>query len=75
MDTAERRARLGRRHHLAPSSSAASPLDVARSLVALHATDPASVFLSAAARLRQAAVKAIEDALYEERVLVRMLGM
>jgi hypothetical protein len=75
MDTAERRARLGRRHHLAPSSSAASPLDVAQSLVALHATDPASVFLSAAARMRRPAVKAIEDALYEQRVLVRMLGM
>jgi uncharacterized protein YidB (DUF937 family) len=75
MDIAERRARLGRRHHLAPSCAAESPLEVARSLVALHATDPASVFLSAAARLRRPAVKAIEDALYEDRVLVRMLGM
>ena len=75
MDVAERRARLGRRHHLAPSCSAASPLDVARGLVAFHATDPATVFLSAAARLQHPAVKPIEDALYEDRVLVRMLGM
>src|SRR5438270_1427331 len=75
MDAAERRARLGRRHHLAPSCSAAAPLDVARSLVAFHATDPATVFLSAAARLKHPDVSAIEDALYVDRVLVRMLGM
>src|SRR5205823_1252996 len=75
MDAAERRARLGRRHHLAPSCSAAAPLDVARSLVAFHATDPATVFLSAAARLKHPEVNAIEDALYVDRVLVRMLGM
>ena len=75
LDVAERRARLGRRHHLANSARAASPLEVARSLVAFHATDPASVFLSAAARLSQPDVNAIEAALYEDRVLVRMLGM
>ena len=75
MDATERRARLGRRHRLAPSSSAAAPLDVARSLVAFHATDPATVFLSAAARLTHPDVSAIEDALYVDRVLVRMLGM
>jgi hypothetical protein len=75
MDAAERRKRLARRHHLAPASPAASPLDVARSLVALHATDPATVFLSAAARLEQPKVAAIEDALYVDRVMLRMLGM
>ena len=75
LDVAERRRRLGRRHHLAPASSAACPLEVARSLVAVHATDPASVFLSAAARLQRPDVPAIEHALYVDRVLVRMLGM
>jgi hypothetical protein len=75
MDVAERRRRLGRRHHLAPSSRATCPLQVARSLVAFHATDPASVFLSAAARLERPDVTAIEQALYVDRVLVRMLGM
>jgi hypothetical protein len=75
LDLAERRARLGRRQHLAVSARAASPLEVARSLVALHATDPATVFLSAAARLAQPEVTSIEAALYEQRVLVRMLGM
>jgi hypothetical protein len=48
---------------------------VARDLVALHGTDPASVFLSIWARMRAADVGAIERALYDERLLVRMLGM
>ena len=43
--------------------------------MAFHATVPATVFLSAAARLRHPEVSAIEDALYVDRVLVRMLGM
>lgn len=44
-------------------------------MVALHATDPATVFLSLAARLKQPSVPAIERAMYDDRVLVRMLGM
>jgi Winged helix DNA-binding domain len=68
----ERRARLGLRHHLA--APAPDPVAAARSVVALHATDPATVFLSAYARA-PVEVKAIEHALYEERSLVRMLGM
>jgi hypothetical protein len=75
LDTAERRARLGRRQHLAISARAASPVDVARDLVALHATDPATVYLSIAARVARPSVSAIEDALYQQRQLVRMLGM
>lgn len=73
MTSAERRARLGLRHRLA--SPASSPLEVARSLVALHATDPATVFLSIHARQAGAAVPAIERALYEERSLLRLHGM
>jgi hypothetical protein len=73
----ERRARLVRRHHLAPAHRAADPVEVARGLVALHATDPASVYLSTAARLAEPdkAVADLEGALYEDRTLVRMLGM
>jgi hypothetical protein len=71
----ERRARLGIRHRLAPSARAATPEAVAESLVALHGTDPASVFLAALARMREPSIQAIEDALYERRSLVRMLGM
>jgi hypothetical protein len=43
--------------------------------VALHSTDPATVFLSIAARMAEPTVGAIEDALYEGRTVVRMLGM
>lgn len=75
IDVAERRARLGRNHHLAPSFRADTPVDVARDLVALHGTDPATVFLSIAARVQEPSVAAIESALYTDRQLVRMLGM
>ncbi len=43
--------------------------------MALHATDPATVFLSALARMEAPSVGAVEAALYEDRVLLRMLGM
>jgi hypothetical protein len=75
INTAERRARLARRHHLAASALAATPVEVARDLVALHGTDPATVYLSLAARLRNPSVAAIEAAMYEDKTLVRMLGM
>jgi hypothetical protein len=72
---AERRARLGRRQRLAHAARADRPLHVARDLVALHGTDPATVYLSTAARLNQPTVQDIEQALYVDRQLVRMLGM
>ncbi len=75
----ERRARLGVRHHLAGAARAATPAEAARGVVALHATDPASVFLAVAARCGPAGAPAdvgrIEHALYTERSLVRLLGM
>jgi winged helix DNA-binding protein len=71
----ERRARLAVRHHLAAHTRAAAITEVAGDLVGLHATVPSSVFIAAAARMREPAVEAIEHALYEERSLVRMLGM
>lgn len=61
------------RHHLA--AKAESAVDVARALVALHGTDPASVHVAAAARMRRPDVTGVERALYEERRLLRMLGM
>src|SRR5687767_10418999 len=77
IDAAERRARLGRRHLLLPSTRVDDPVEVVRSLLAVHATDPATVFLEFWARMvpGTAEVKAIEDALYEDRSIVRMLGM
>lgn len=74
IDTAERRARLGVRHRLAAPGDGGLA-EVAHSLVALHATDPASVFLAAWARLRDPQVRSIERELYDERRVLRMLGM
>jgi Winged helix DNA-binding domain len=70
----ERRARLGRRHHLA-AAARGSVVEAARDLVGLHGTDPATVYLAARARMRVPEVAAVEAALYEDRALVRMLGM
>lgn len=75
IDDEQRRARLGVRHLLAGEAKASSAEEVAEGIVALHATDPASVFISAAARLRQPEVAEVERALYEDRTLVRLLGM
>jgi hypothetical protein len=75
MGADERRARLAVRHHVAPAARATSVVDVARDVVCLHATDPATVFLSAWARLAEPTVEAVEAALYQERSVVRMLAM
>jgi len=71
----ERRARLGVRHLLAPSALATNADEVIDGVVALHGTDPASVFIACLARLRTPRIEPIEAALYEQRSLVRMLGM
>jgi winged helix DNA-binding protein len=71
----ERRARLALRHGLVPPARAADPATLAGALGGLHATDPATVFLAARARLARPSVRGIERALYEERTLVRILGM
>ncbi|MEJ3742965.1 winged helix DNA-binding domain-containing protein [Actinomycetes bacterium KLBMP 9797] len=73
MGAAERRARLAVRHGLAAPAEDAT--EAARRMVALHATDPASVFLAVRARTPNVTVADIEDALYERRSLMRMLGM
>ena len=44
-------------------------------IVALHATDPASVYLAARARIAQLSIETLEAALYERRTVVRLLGM
>jgi hypothetical protein len=72
---AERRARLARRHRLTPSSRAEGPVEAAESLLALHGTDPGTVYLSAWARVDGLTVDAMDDALYAERSLVKHLSM
>jgi len=50
-------------------------VDVAGDMVGLHATDPASVYLAVAARCPGADAGALTAALYDDRALVRVLGM
>jgi DNA glycosylase AlkZ-like len=71
----ERRARLARRHFLAPDLRADDPVQLAGGLVGLHATDPATVYLAARARLRGSAGPELDGSLYEERTLLRIIGM
>lgn len=74
IDVAQRRRRLAVRHGLARSSGGVA--DIARSLVALHSTDPATVYLSVRARTSGLMTPAdIECSLYERRELLRMLAM
>ena len=72
VSVAERRGRLVQRHRL--GAPAATVAEVTESLVALHATDPVTVYLSARARSGCTA-QDVDAALYEERAVVRMLGM
>jgi Winged helix DNA-binding domain len=75
IDAAERRARLGRRHRLAPGHRARDVVEAAESMVCLHATDPGTIFLSAWARVDGMTVADMERALYEQRTLVKHLAM
>ena len=75
IDVEERRARLVSRHRLAPSSRGSDPLDAARSVVVLHSTDPVTVYLSVLARTKDVSPADVERSFYEERTLVRVLGM
>ena len=71
----ERRARLAVRHALAPGFQVDSPEAVARAMTVLHATDPATVYLSCRARSRSPEIAHLDWALYEERSLVKQLAM
>lgn len=73
VSTAERRARLGVRQHLAVSTNRVEV--VAADLIGLHSSDPTTVYLSSWARVAGFAAADLEEALYERRSLVRMLGM
>jgi hypothetical protein len=69
----ERRARLATRHHLAlPAHSVG---EAASAMVGLHSSDPATVYLSARARIPGLKPGDLEAALYDERSVVRVLGM
>jgi hypothetical protein len=69
----QRRARLLARHRL--SAPAATVTEATEAVVALHATDPVTVYLSARARTGAGTTAEVDEALYETRGIVRTLGM
>jgi hypothetical protein len=71
----ERRARLAERHRLLPRTRIDDLLQIADDLVALHSSDPVTVFLSAMARMAHPSIEAVEKSLYVDRSLIRHHGM
>lgn len=67
---AQRRTRLVARHHLDGTAPGVEACVAA--LVALHSSDPATPFLSLAARAPGVSVEGIEQALYRDRTLWRL---
>ena len=62
-----------RRHLL--DGSARTATDAARAVVGLHASDPATVFLSVLARAHELEITDVDDEMYDAGSLVRLMGM
>ncbi|MDT5289783.1 MAG: hypothetical protein QOF88_4672 [Mycobacterium sp.] len=71
----ERRARLARRHLLTAAPATGSIAEVTSQLVGLHATDPATPYLSLWARMPGFQVGDLDGALYQDRSVVKHLAM
>jgi hypothetical protein len=71
----ERRARIARRHGIAPQERHPDPVSATEAMTVLHATEPASVYLSLLARIDGVTVEDIERELYERRTIVKQLAM
>jgi hypothetical protein len=69
----ERRARLAARHFLAVPAGGVE--EVANRLVGYHSTDPTTVYLSARARVAGFGREDLDRALFDDRSLVRIVGM
>jgi hypothetical protein len=72
---AERRARIARRHALAPEFKAHDAEAAVRAMTVLHATEAPSVYLSLFARVGSLKLSDVDAALYEDRTLVKQLAM
>ncbi len=75
VDDAERRARLARRHLLALTTGTDDVARIADAVVALHSSDPVSVYLSVLARMHEPRLEAVDEALYVQRSVVRHHAM
>jgi hypothetical protein len=75
IDVAERRNRLAARHLLTPGARTDDVVAIADALAGLHSSDPVTVHLSLAARMRHPVLPAADTALYVDRSLVRHHAM
>jgi hypothetical protein len=75
ISNARRRQLLAVRHRLVDSARTDDQVAITDSLIALHSSDPASVYLSAVARMVEPSTDAMSAALYDQRTLVRHHGM
>ncbi len=75
IDDAERRARMACRHAIAPEYRVATVLEAVRAVAVLHATEPATPYLSVHARMDGFTRDGYEWELWEERTLVKQLAM
>jgi Winged helix DNA-binding domain len=73
--TAERRARLAARHRLLAAEHTDDVATIADSVLALHSSDPVTVYLSATARMTHPSLEAVSAALYDDHALIRHHAM
>ena len=67
---------VGHRVGVSPSSTSTPTVeDIVRGVLVLHATDPATVYLSVLARAGALTIADVREAMYERRTLVRVLAM
>ena len=71
----QRRARLADRHRLSVQTRTDDLSVIADAVVALHSSDPVTVYLSALARMRHPSLAAVDSALYEHKSLIRHHAM
>lgn len=71
----QRRRRLAWRHRLVPAARTQDPAAIADDLVAVHSSDPVTVFLAMCARQESPSIDSVEAALYEDRWVLRHHAM
>ena len=71
----QRRWRLAHRHRLLAGGRTDDTAAIADDLVALHSSDPATVYLSCLVRMVNPSIERVEAALYDERSVVRHHAM
>lgn len=75
MSVEQRRTRLMGRHRLGVGQRAGSVAEAVEGVFVLHATDPATVYLSVLSRAPSVKLGDVTAAMYDERSLVKMLAM